>query len=103
LGNDKEITIEHIEKLTYLQCVIKESLRIRTPAGAITRETNEDVYIGKYFVPKGTRVMISIHSMHHNPHYWCKPEEYIPERFMDTNDTTLRADGYYLPFSAGPR
>lgn len=103
LGNDKEITIEHIEKLTYLQCVIKESLRIRTPAGAITRETNEDVYIGKYFVPKGTRVMISVHSMHHDPNYWCKPEEYIPERFMDTNDTTLRADGYYLPFSAGPR
>jgi len=103
LGNSKEITIDHIEKLTYLQCVVKESLRIRTPAGAVTRETNEDVYLGKYFVPKGTRVVVCIHAMHHDPNYWNKPEEYIPERFMTVSDSTLRAEGYYLPFSAGPR
>jgi len=103
LGNSKEITIDHIDKLTYLQCVIKESLRIRSPAGAVTRDTNEDVYIGKYFVPKGTRVVVAIHAMHNDPNYWNKPEEYIPERWENLSDSTARADGYYLPFSAGPR
>jgi len=103
LGNSKEITIEHIDKLIYLQCVIKESLRIRNSVAGVSRDASEDVYIGKYFLPKGTRVIISINSMHHDPNYWEKPEEYFPERWINLNDTVVRADGYYIPFSAGPR
>jgi len=103
LAGIQKITLEHIEKLIYLQCVLKETLRIRPSVPFIGRETIEDVQIGKYFVPKGIKVFISFDLLHHKSSYWENPHEYIPERWLTLDDTKVRSDGYYIPFGAGPR
>ncbi|XP_046563385.1 cytochrome P450 monooxygenase 169-like [Haliotis rubra] len=94
------ITIEHLEKMPYLACVVKETLRLY-PAAPMTFRTavNDDVLNG-YFIPAGTIINIQVGALHRNPAYWTDPEEFKPERFMDDSKVHPYS---WLPFVAGPR
>lgn len=50
--------------MKYLERVIKESLRLRTPVPAIGRVLNEDIEIGEYKIPKGTIVTLLLYFIH---------------------------------------
>lgn len=46
IGNKRKIEVEDIQKMEYMQCVIKESLRLHPPIPLlIPRETTADVEI----------------------------------------------------------
>jgi cytochrome P450 family 4 len=96
---------EDVEKLVYLQAALKEILRLHPPATVIGRNNVEPVRIGgQYTVPRMTNLIVSIYSLHHNPDFWDKPEEFIPERFLPENaQATMKHPWQYVPFSAGPR
>ncbi|EQB53508.1 hypothetical protein CGLO_06756 [Colletotrichum gloeosporioides Cg-14] len=106
--------------LPYTTAVIKESLRFYPP-GATSRYGNPDFHIviespnlgGKSDVAGGTLAlptdkivcMAIHHGIHHNPRYWERPHEFIPERFLEkTKDDPLQppANGW-RPFERGPR
>jgi cytochrome P450 family 6 len=53
-------------------------------------------------VPKGVRVLLGIHAVHHDPDYWHEPEKFNPERFMPGQREKI-VPGSYMPFSMGPR
>ena len=53
-----------------------------------------------YRVLKGASVMISPYVLYRHPNYWERPEQFIPERFLEQAD---RPTHTYLPFGAGPR
>lgn len=53
-------------------------------------------------VPKGTRVMIPVYSIHHDPEIYPKPEIFDPDRFTEENKSR-RPHYAYLPFGSGPR
>jgi len=103
IGNSKEITSEHIEKLIYIQCVVKETLRLKTPVTAIRRLTETEVRAGKYIIPPKVGIVVPLDTLHRDKSYWENADEFIPERWYKLDDTKVRSDGYYMPFGGGPR
>ncbi|XP_011631320.1 cytochrome P450 4C1-like, partial [Pogonomyrmex barbatus] len=97
-----KLTIQSLQKLSYLERCIKETLRLYPVAHFISRVTSEDVKLQTYLVPAGTFVYISIHGAHRDPNYWSNPEVFDPDRFLPEK-TQNRHPYSYLPFGAGPR
>ena len=50
----------------------------------IGRTIEKDTYIDGQFVSKGTNAIVLVHLLHRNPLIWQRPEEFIPERFLES-------------------
>lgn len=95
-------TVRDLQRLPYLEQVVKESMRLYPPAGGATREPIEDVDLGGYRVRKGDAITISTYAMHRNPRFFPDPERFDPERFSAEREASIPKYAY-LPFGAGPR
>jgi len=83
----------------YLECTIKESLRIRPIIPYALRRLAAPREIGGYTVPAGSFVGASTILAHGRPDLYPEPEAYQPERFRDGG-----ADTYtWIPFGGGTR
>ncbi|KAG4073971.1 hypothetical protein HA402_014176 [Bradysia odoriphaga] len=91
-------------EMKYLQMVIDETLRLYGPVVHLVRQAEKDYRIPKteLVIPKGKRIFIPIHAIHHDPEYYPEPDKFIPERFSDDNKNT-RHPMTHLPFGNGPR
>ena len=91
-----------LPSLAYTDAVIKESLRLYPPAWAVGREALEDCEIGGYHIPAKSQLFISQWVTHRDPRYFEKPEQFIPERWLDGLEKRLPRYAYF-PFGGGPR
>ncbi|CAN1150776.1 Cytochrome P450 CYP82J17 [Linum perenne] len=84
VGRERWVDDSDIEKLVYLQAVIKETMRLY-PAGplAAPHVATKDCLIAGHHVPKGTRVLLNLWKMQRDPVVWSNPNEFIPERFLE--------------------
>uniref|UniRef100_A0A6U6IM60 Cytochrome P450 n=1 Tax=Odontella aurita TaxID=265563 RepID=A0A6U6IM60_9STRA len=110
-------TADQLNKMEYLQAVLKEGLRMYPPVGMIFRIADKrlESFCGAGPIPKGTRLVLSIYLLHRNPDVWGeRADEFVPERWM--SDPAVRAavpgggvepapdDPFsYVPFSGGGR
>ncbi|GFQ89197.1 cytochrome P450 4C1 [Trichonephila clavata] len=99
---DRNIVREDLTKMKYLECVIKESLRLYPVIPFIGRECNEPFRVLGHTVPAGSLCLILICELHLDPESFPEPEKFIPERFLPENRVG-RHPYAYVPFSAGPR
>jgi cytochrome P450 len=95
-------TFEDIRSLTYTQQVFMEVLRYHTVASLLPRALNKPDQLGPYLLPANALVLLSFHSVHHNPRVWNDPEMFDPDRFTP-EEVAQRHPFAYVPFSAGPR
>lgn len=106
IGKGRLVNESDINKLVYLQAIVKESLRLY-PAGPLAgaREFDEDCTVGSYFVPKGTRLIVNIWKLQRDPGVWSDPLEFKPERFLTSHqDIDVKGQHFELiPFGAGRR
>jgi cytochrome P450 len=106
-GGGDSVTEDHLPKLRYLKCVIKETFRLRTPVPLLLpRETMEDTELLGYHVPARTRVIVNAWAIARDPAAWERPEEFVPERFAGDDlatDYLLGQDFRFVPFGAGRR
>ncbi|XP_073670498.1 cytochrome P450 4V8 isoform X2 [Paramisgurnus dabryanus] len=100
--SERPVNTEDLKKLRYLECVIKEALRLFPSVPFFARAICEDTKINGYRVPKGANAIIVTYALHRDPRYFPEPEEFRPERFMPEN-TVGRHPYAYIPFSAGLR
>ncbi|XP_049577213.1 cytochrome P450 4V8 [Syngnathus scovelli] len=101
-ASDRVANMEDLKQLKYLECVIKEALRLFPSVPFFARSLCEDAKINGFKVPSGTNAIIVTYALHRDPRYFPEPEEFRPERFLPEN-VTGRPPYAYIPFSAGLR
>jgi cytochrome P450 len=90
-----------LPKLTYMQQVIHEVLRLYPAAYLFAREAILDDVLDGYRIPAQTLIFISPFVGHRDPKYWPDPERFDPERFTP-EQVAGRPRHVYYPFGEGP-
>ncbi|XP_075215311.1 cytochrome P450 4C1-like isoform X4 [Lycorma delicatula] len=102
--SERESTIEDLNRLDYLDRVIKETLRLYPSVPALARETDSDIELRHrgYIIPSTTNVFVVPYILHRNSKYYSNPEKFDPDRFLP-DQNQQRHPFSYIPFSGGPR
>ena len=99
-GDTDDLTWEKVDKMHYLENVVKESLRLHSPADITSRVALSDAEIGGHFVPAGTYVLLPMDALQRSLSFWSNPETFDPDRFQQRGKSfTVLLFGYQLvPF-----
>lgn len=100
LPSNAQLTLQHLKTMKYTQAVYQESLRLYPPAWILAREVKTTTTLGGTRIRPGTIILINVRGLHRHPGYWSSPNEFLPERFMNTSLTHKYA---YIPFGMGKR
>nr|BDB32861.1 cytochrome P450 monooxygenase [Thamnidium elegans] len=99
-------TVEDTKNMTYINQIMKETLRINGPASkVVSRIATEDTTLSGTFIPKGTLLTVNIFDIQHSNTYWKDASTFNPDRFSE-NGEAARGSGdgnAWLPFGNGAR
>ncbi|GMP35352.1 hypothetical protein CsSME_00007822 [Camellia sinensis var. sinensis] len=99
-----DITDDDLEKMHYLRVVIKEVFRFHPPIPLLVpRKARHDIKVMGYDVAVGTMVMINAWAIGRDPAVWDEPEEFRPERFLNSAIDYKGMDFQLIPFGARRR
>ncbi|KAF5345023.1 hypothetical protein D9758_010443 [Tetrapyrgos nigripes] len=96
--------VEDLSKMTYLQAVMRETLRLSATASTRTVAPLEDTLLGgKYFVKAETPITIQVWMTQRDPLVWgADANEFHPERMLDGKFEALPPNAWQ-PFGFGAR
>ncbi|CAN6572427.1 unnamed protein product [Malus baccata var. baccata] len=93
-----------VQKMDYLKLVVKETLRLHSPAPLLPREARDTVQIGGFELPVKSKVIINLWAMGRDPEIWGADAEcFKPERFQGSSVDFKGFDFEFTPFGAGRR
>ncbi|CAM6087021.1 unnamed protein product [Calypogeia fissa] len=96
----RNVEEEDVEKMEYLQAVVKEALRRHPPLPfGILHGVTEPTKLRGYDIPEDAFILFHIQAMQNDPQRWDEPEKFKPERFLSP---TPNPD-YDMTGSHGPR
>jgi cytochrome P450 len=101
IESETTAVVEQLQKMTYTNAVLNESMRLYPPAWITDRENIADDTLLDYNIKAGTLIGVSFYELHRNPKYWKDPETFNPERFL--GEQKKESMHYFYPFGAGPR
>ncbi|XP_074334827.1 cytochrome P450 71A1-like [Apium graveolens] len=94
---------DNIQKLIYLKAVVKEAMRLHPPAPLLHRETTAKCVISGYNIGAKTCVFVNSYAIGRDPECWENPDEFLPERFINSTIDFRGHDFELIPFGAGRR
>lgn len=100
--SDRPCNLDDAAQLKFLECCIKESLRLYPPVPNIKRYIHEDIELESYKIPAGSTISMHIYALHRNDEIFSDPLTFNPERFSN-EQSNGRHPFAFVPFSAGPR
>jgi cytochrome P450 len=80
---NEDISYDDLHKMTYLDQIISETLRVHNPAGVLQRNTLRDYKVPghDFLIEKGTNVWINVMAVHMDPKHYANPFEFDPDHF----------------------
>ncbi|HEX3910398.1 MAG TPA: cytochrome P450 [Solirubrobacteraceae bacterium] len=87
------------EEERYMTAVVNETLRVRPVVPIVVRMLKQQFEVGGYRLPADTRLAPAIYLTNRSPRVYEAPEEFRPERFLDTAPDTFS----WIPFGGGIR
>jgi len=104
VGMERKVEESDLEKLEYLDMVIKESMRLHPVVPLlIPHQSREDCMVGEFFIPKDSRVIVNAWAIAREPSAWREAEKFWPERFEGSSIDVRGRDFQLLPFGSGRR
>ncbi|XP_016484150.1 cytochrome P450 78A5-like [Nicotiana tabacum] len=105
VGTNRGVSDFDLPKLTYLQAIVKETLRIHPPGPLLSwaRLAMNDTFIGHHFIPAGTTAMVNMWAITRDEKIWPQPEKFMPERFLEEDVAIMGSDLRLAPFGSGRR
>uniref|UniRef100_A0A915ANK3 Uncharacterized protein n=1 Tax=Parascaris univalens TaxID=6257 RepID=A0A915ANK3_PARUN len=102
VGDKELIEYDDLTKMSYIDHIIKETLRLFPPIPSVSRQCNEEMFINGVKFEKGCNINAAVFAIHYNEEYYPEAEKFYPERFSlekcKTNDPLT-----FIPFGFGPR
>jgi cytochrome P450 len=95
-------TTSDLPALPYVECVLKESMRLYPPAWVVGREAIAECEVGGYRMAAGTMALMSQWIVHRDHRYHEDPERFDPDRWTAQYEKALPRFAYF-PFGGGPR
>lgn len=104
IGRDGRPRVEQMGRLTYIDQILKETLRLTPSVGAILLRARENTLLGgEYRVPEGATVVMNIQALHKDRAVWGEDvDEFRPERFTPEAEAS-RPEHSWKPFGNGKR
>nr|AID61374.1 cytochrome P450 [Calliphora stygia] len=98
-------TLQELEQMSYLELVLRETLRLYPSVPLIARTNRKAIDINGTKICKRTTVIMCLIAMGYNEKYFENPCEFKPERFANVStDENIGIEAFKsVPFSAGPR
>lgn len=104
VGFDRKVHESDLEKLTYLKCVIKETLRLHPPIPLLLHETAAETVALGYRIPAQACVMINAWAIGRDKSSWAGPNTFSPVRFLKEGAPDFKGSNFeYIPFGSGRR
>ncbi|RWV79881.1 hypothetical protein GW17_00058924 [Ensete ventricosum] len=107
VGLHRKVCESDLDKLPYLKCVVKETLRLHPPIPILLHETAEDCQLTGYAVPARSRVMINVWAIGRDKSAWADADVFRPSRFAPGGEAAaldFRGGCFeFLPFGSGRR
>jgi len=102
LGERRIPSLEDRIRLPYVEAVLAESQRfLHVVPVAGPRRVLCDSVLDEYKIPKGTTILLSLYSVHHDESIWEDPMSFNPDRFMNEANRKLKDELYQ--FGLGKR
>lgn len=104
---------EQLRSMVYLECVMKETLRLHPPIHTVMRKVEQDIKFKDMIIPRGHFLCGSQAFSHLDPIRFPDPYKFEPSRFIDNLEGTgewslsgvniaqKSAKSHFLPFGAG--
>ncbi|PKA65007.1 Cytochrome P450 734A6 [Apostasia shenzhenica] len=99
-GMQKHPDAEDLNRFKLVGMILKETLRLYSPAALINRMTCKDVELGGINIPAGTFLYMPVISIHHDAEFWGPDaDEFNPLRFSNKGENPAA----FFPFGLGQR
>ncbi|CAJ0956414.1 unnamed protein product, partial [Mesorhabditis belari] len=99
---DREISYDDLSELKFMDCVIKEALRLN-PLGTVvvSRVAGRDLELAGVQLEKGDEIQVDVYSLQRSKEIWgADADQFNPDRWINLTSDQKEAN---LSFGAGPR
>ncbi len=98
---DGPLSTSELDRLTTVDMVVRESLRLVTPVPSLARRTVRDTTVLGRHIPADSLVMVTPWLNHLLPEYWPDPERFDPGRFAPDRREDKAHRYLWMPFGGG--
>jgi cytochrome P450 len=95
-------TLADLPKLSYVEQVVTESMRLYPPAWIIGRRAIDDYPVRDYIVPARGIVVVSPYLIQRDARFFDEPDRFLPDRWTPQFKASLQPFAYF-PFGGGAR
>ncbi|XP_027334309.1 geraniol 8-hydroxylase-like [Abrus precatorius] len=100
----KQLDESLISKLPFLQAAVKESFRLHPPVPLLLpHKSGVDAELCGFMVPESAQILVNVWGMGRDSSIWINPDQFMPERFLESGIDFKGRDFELIPFGAGRR